>query len=604
MAYRKIGTGWDENMRADIDTMFKELFREYTQAGLDAAEAREKAIQAVTDAAIAKETAEVTREEMLAIIREQTQNGDLAPEIAQARQGKATLGENLNSIKSELAQIAMDVEMFPRLEGEEDDTDRINRFFEVAPDGATLLMSMPTYEISGTLRLTDKKNVTIVGNGTTIQTDSPIFMMILNRCRNVELKGIALDGKEKARRGIEILNSPYTNVDKVHVKNIGNENETTSTTGIFVKEGSDFTKIRDSVFERIHANSVSCGIWVQSLNAGPENISKNVLVSACMFKDIAPIADADGVKALSSFEGKINLTVENSYFENCRKRGLKFQARGCYSFNNTFVLKEPNTYAAVDFQRGEGTSINDKIVAHIDSVFTSGDIFYTGIHISAHDVVVDGLTIENKSNLDVLGNSSRIIQIERHENMTLENIKIINSNLLGHYIEIRDDVENLMIINNKITSLRDFFLQLTNSPTLTRFILKNNEYHTSSDGGTTLINGSYQLKDSIIEIHHSPKNGQSYLIDIFRETNDYDINIGKNGMNFSIKNDILNVKTSGYPQSASTSEYARLFRSSKIGDVCYRTIPVTTEEYIEYGWFCYENPSVDYPNGRWRGLRQ
>lgn len=80
------------------------MFNEYTKAGLDAAEAREKAIQAVTDAEIAKETAEVTREEMLAIIREQTQNGDLAPEIAQARQGKATLGDNLNSIKSELAQ--------------------------------------------------------------------------------------------------------------------------------------------------------------------------------------------------------------------------------------------------------------------------------------------------------------------------------------------------------------------------------------------------------------------------------------------------------------------------------------------------------------------
>lgn len=87
-----------------INHMFDELYKKYTGAGLDAAEAREKAIQAVTDAEIAKETAEVTREEMLAIIREQTQNGDLAPEIAQARQGKETLGENLNSIKSDLAQ--------------------------------------------------------------------------------------------------------------------------------------------------------------------------------------------------------------------------------------------------------------------------------------------------------------------------------------------------------------------------------------------------------------------------------------------------------------------------------------------------------------------
>lgn len=90
--------------RNKINEMFQELYNEYREAGLNAKEARNKAEQAVTDALIAKETAEVTREEMLEIIREQTRNGDLAPEIAQARQGHETLGENLNSIKSQLAQ--------------------------------------------------------------------------------------------------------------------------------------------------------------------------------------------------------------------------------------------------------------------------------------------------------------------------------------------------------------------------------------------------------------------------------------------------------------------------------------------------------------------
>lgn len=90
--------------RNQMNTMFQELYDEYIAAGLNAQDARNKAEQAVADALYAKETADVTREEMLAIIREQTQNGDLAPEIAQARQGEPTLGDNLNSIKSNLAQ--------------------------------------------------------------------------------------------------------------------------------------------------------------------------------------------------------------------------------------------------------------------------------------------------------------------------------------------------------------------------------------------------------------------------------------------------------------------------------------------------------------------
>src|SRR5690625_3616161 len=103
MARREIDAFWDRKTRNNLNENFKELYNEYREAGLNAKEARNKAEQAVTDALIAKETAEVTREEMLEIIREQTRNGDLATEIAQARGDKATLGERLNSVDSQLA---------------------------------------------------------------------------------------------------------------------------------------------------------------------------------------------------------------------------------------------------------------------------------------------------------------------------------------------------------------------------------------------------------------------------------------------------------------------------------------------------------------------
>lgn len=104
MARKEISNLWDRDMRIAIDENFKELYNEYTQAGLDAKDARNKAVQAVADSLEAKQTANVTREEMLAIIREQTQNGDLAPEIAQARGSESTLGGRLNSFDSNLAE--------------------------------------------------------------------------------------------------------------------------------------------------------------------------------------------------------------------------------------------------------------------------------------------------------------------------------------------------------------------------------------------------------------------------------------------------------------------------------------------------------------------
>lgn len=106
MARRNITNLWDRDMRNAIDQNFIELYNEYTAAGINAKDARDKAEQAITDSLIAKETAEVTREEMLAIIQEQTRNGDLAPEITQARQGKSTLGDNLDAIKLDIAQKA------------------------------------------------------------------------------------------------------------------------------------------------------------------------------------------------------------------------------------------------------------------------------------------------------------------------------------------------------------------------------------------------------------------------------------------------------------------------------------------------------------------
>src|SRR5690606_14755619 len=101
---KTIGTGWDRDNRNAINDNFKKLFDEYTKSGLDASEAKERAIQAVADSVLAKDIAETTRQEMINIIREQTAGGDIVPEVVQARGNQSTLGDRLNSINQDLAQ--------------------------------------------------------------------------------------------------------------------------------------------------------------------------------------------------------------------------------------------------------------------------------------------------------------------------------------------------------------------------------------------------------------------------------------------------------------------------------------------------------------------
>lgn len=124
MTQRHIGTLLDRKAINDINDNFTELYNEYVGAGMDAAEAREKAEQAVADALFAKstaveakDTADLTREEMIAIIREQTEGGDIVPEVVQARGTHNTVGERLNSISQDLAQsidLVSDYTLYPQ----------------------------------------------------------------------------------------------------------------------------------------------------------------------------------------------------------------------------------------------------------------------------------------------------------------------------------------------------------------------------------------------------------------------------------------------------------------------------------------------------------
>lgn len=173
MAYRQIGSSWNSRMREDIDTMFSELYDEYIGAGLDAAEAKEKASQAVADALIAKEDATVAREMVQQIVDGEVGTGALnteierklnelesqyAPdlnglktEVGDARGNEATLGDNLNSIKTDLAQTTLktlgtvNIKNYEEYKVGDDWTPAWDQLVLDTPEGYTIKFPTDTY---------------------------------------------------------------------------------------------------------------------------------------------------------------------------------------------------------------------------------------------------------------------------------------------------------------------------------------------------------------------------------------------------------------------------------------------------------------------------
>lgn len=164
MARIDIHNLWDGNMRIAINENFKELYNEYIGAGLDAKDAREKAINAVATSDLAKQlaeqanlTSEQVRNEMNNIIREQTSGGDVVPEVVSARGEKATLGERLNSTDQQLAETTAEVSFAELKANETNYYDLLSR--NSSNIGGHLLSVLGDRNILADIKLTENNSV-------------------------------------------------------------------------------------------------------------------------------------------------------------------------------------------------------------------------------------------------------------------------------------------------------------------------------------------------------------------------------------------------------------------------------------------------------------
>lgn len=212
---------------------------------------------------------------------------------------------------------------------------------------------------------------------------------------NVKISGIVFDYQQHEGKFIRLKRASNITIENCQFLNVGNKLAKQSEGMIFISERSHHIFIRNCRFIHCLASdkSSSAGIWVNF--SKPEDLCHHIYIDHCYFDDFQPAYDADAVIILGKNEN-VYAYVNNCVFTRCDKRALKFQARECHSKGNTIFVTRP-MYCAIDFQRGYGTSVNDRIVIDYDNIAKinpNAGLLYRAICIAQGNVSVTELVVD------------------------------------------------------------------------------------------------------------------------------------------------------------------------------------------------------------------
>lgn len=291
-------------------------------------------------------------------------------------------------------------EMFGAVgDGVTDDTDAfVDMFASVnRKEHLSISISEKTYIIKThiTVQNVDFLNIECKGKiqygDFTTQATYVYAMFSFINCNNLKLNGLNIDGNGYCISGINLEYSKDAIISNCIVKNFGEKDYLTGVYGIRISKSSDRCNITNTNIQSIYSGSQSTGIWIYyGWQVENTEIPRNVKVNLCTIEDIYPIEDGDGINVNSNYlKEQINLIVSNCTFRNCRKRALKFKARGCHSLNNVIEFDEYG-YCPIDFQMGYNTSNNDIVISNYE-----GDEDHTSYFYSVFQLVGSYNVVEN-----------------------------------------------------------------------------------------------------------------------------------------------------------------------------------------------------------------
>ena len=286
-------------------------------------------------------------------------------EVISARGGKETLGKRLDEFGSHLDTKANKndivdwINLNSKITNIEDISTDIKNAIE-GVEGATLYIPFGNYKFNP-FKISNTDNLTIVCDGKLFLNNiNNVYAIEFVNCNNLTLEMLNCEFNNSNVTGIVLTDCENYKIYGGSLTNIGTIDGTYSCSGMLIRGSSNNGKVRDITINGVKSSTFGSGIHLDKHN---ENLPCNTVIDGVLIQDISPLKDSDGIKILNGADEDCNLVVSNSTFIDCRKRALKFQAKGCKSIGNTMIWNERG-FVPIDFQRGYGKSIGDTIITN------------------------------------------------------------------------------------------------------------------------------------------------------------------------------------------------------------------------------------------------
>ena len=488
---------------------------------------------------------------------------------------------NLNSIITNLEDISTDIK---------------NAIESV--EGATLYIPFGNYKFNP-FKISNTDNLTIVCDGKLFLNNiNNVFAIEFENCNNLTLEMLNCEFNNSNVTGIVLTDCENYKIYGGSLTTIGTTDGTYSCSGMLIRGSSNNGKIRDITINGVKSSTFGSGIHLDKHN---ENLPCNTVIDGVLIQDISPLKDSDGIKILNGADEDCNLVVSNSTFIDCRKRALKFQAKGCKSIGNTMIWNERG-FVPIDFQRGYGKSIGDTIITNWKG--NSNDIqngyFRALTSISNGYVDISDMTYKINSDTTWLNNvpqNGGIIEFNNLVNYSVSNVTINNINGGGAgRLFITNSTANITNVKIDNIDVELFNNQLFDSDksVITEFKCKLKLKISKS---LSFINSSFTNSIIEIDVNNTGNISANKLIDltncklIFKNSTRITDNI--------ITGNNTTWELPQIPSSYALSQ-ALWVQRCRVGDICKKSSPTIDEKGLLTGWICTQIADDSLTRGVWK----
>lgn len=301
--------------------------------------------------------------------------------------------------------------------------------------GGTLFFPPGTYKLVGSGSndvprvLLNKNNIHVLGYGATISNGVNRGLSTFKVMgADIVIEGLKFYGNDTSINQIHI---GYT-AKRVTIRNCEISNskqqsiDTIPATGIMISDGAKDITIDTCWIHHVDASAatkIARGIWGTAYDAGGNTRFTGVHIRNCLFEDITPVDDADGIQlqpsnSIATID--IDSSIVDCKFYRCAKRAIKVQASGVTVRGNFIEL---SAYSATPMHAGISVYGNDITISENKII---GEYALNGIDVGS-TIITAGIRAK------IMGNTVKMSYQDSNRGIncvgTITDLKVIGNHL-------------------------------------------------------------------------------------------------------------------------------------------------------------------------------